>query len=127
MDTCPDGERVKENSLKRSRSRLDKLCEPGAGVAPGSVLGCDIRRDVGAALSSERHTPECGFWQPLAWTPCRSCRIFVSMLTLSTLLLGGIVVATGASMRAHETIDDSLRARVERRIANVSGATVGVA
>ena len=49
------------------------------------------------------------------------------MLTLSTLLLAGIASVNGASIRAHETIDDSLRARVERRIASVPGATVGVA
>lgn len=49
------------------------------------------------------------------------------MLTLSTLLLAGIAGVSGASVRAHGTINDSLRARVERRIASVTGATVGVA
>ena len=53
METCPEGERVNENSLKRSRSRLIELCGPGAGVAPGSVRGSDMKGQTWKANKSD--------------------------------------------------------------------------
>ncbi|HKO15540.1 MAG TPA: serine hydrolase [Gemmatimonadaceae bacterium] len=49
------------------------------------------------------------------------------MISYATLLLAGHLVAAPAPLRADVTIDDSLRARIQRRIAQVPGAEVAVA
>jgi len=126
---------VNEKSAKRTRSRRNAWGAPDEAAAC-SVVGTDMclagrRGRIWEHRRPELHTNNCRYRNadPLVTDITRSV-IFLSMISLalvSLLATGQMFGGSSATTRSPAAVDDSLRARIERRIAQVPGAVVGIA